>query len=488
MKRILFSIAILLACVLYLGCIPEKRLSWSRDGSRALVRMQEDRLVVLEGSELKPRDLKMQVMSMDWLADSRHAIVVRQQLYKDWTSLKPRLTAEEVEKVERAAKDIIAQVMAYQGPIDKMELRDELLKDGVVAEAAILYARDTASQEFRDKVGPKWKDMSDVEASIAEIVVVDVAADTQSAEPPIAAFLAAGRVEVFADPTGQSAAVLLPRPQFSLATGQPAYALAACNLKRPGSMTVLDTKVGACVAWSPDGRQMAYFRYEGSPQVENDDMPRLGHLTVREFSWNETGTQPTTQKAETRVGVVFYAYADLEYLPDDSLIFAAMPVQLPAATGDMPMSWAVYRWDPRYPRTVNRLMDAETMKWFDQPHDQSWVFSLSPDGKRLLLIGSKESKKLYICNLQAGQGSIIEGIQLDEHGIRPQWQGNQAISAMVVPGNKNGSPTRNELVLFQLDSGANVTSSKVLSAGWPDEWTNDWFNVTQPTSQPATAK
>ncbi|HOW72994.1 MAG TPA: hypothetical protein PKY77_20545 [Phycisphaerae bacterium] len=481
-RKRLFAVLVI-ACTVWPGCLPEKRVVWSRDGSRAMVRAGGDRLILLDGPTLTPRDSGLPVLGMDWLPEANgtpRAVLLKRHDYTTWDSLKSNLTPDEVRKVAAAAKDLGDQFMTFQGPTDQFKLKDDsLLNDGVCADAALLCLRDTATPELKAKFGGKWGELAEPKAYTAEVTVIADVGKQANPGQVLDTFLVSGRVPVAADPTGRTLALLLPRPDQSLADAQPAYALAVCDLTRPKSLTVVDERVGMCVAWSGDGRQIAYFRYVGDPPKERkpDDASRLGHLTVRDISWTEADGKPVAQVgAPKQVGVLFNSLAGLQYTPDGNLVFAALPMTLPATTEDMPQRWTLFRWDPRFPATVSRVLDSETADWFAQPN-QMWLFAMSPSGRRVLLAGDKDSRKLYVYDSRSGRRVIVEGVEWDEHGIQPTWRNEDQFCAVVAAGNESGSPGRRELVLFAIDSSGQVKAASCPSRDWPVEWTKNWLET-----------
>lgn len=487
MDRKRFAFVIMIACTVWPGCLPEKRVVWSRDGSRAMVRAGGDRLLFLEGPTLTPRDAGVSVLGADWLPDSNgtpRAVLLRRHDYTTWDSLKSNLTLDELRKATASAKDLSDQLLAFQGPMDQFRLKDDsLLNDGVCGDAALLCLRDTATAELKAKLGSTWSKLGDPKAYTAEVTVIDDAVRGTDSGRVLDTFLVSGRVPMAADPTGRTLALLLPRPDQSLADAQPAYALAVCDLTRPKSLTVVDERVGSCVAWSNDGRQLAYFRYVGDPPKERkaDDASRLGHLTVRDLSWTEASGRPVAQAGTPiQVGVLFNSLAGLQYTPDGNLIFAALPMTLPATTEDMPQRWTLFRWDPRFPATVSQVLDRETSEWFAQPN-QMWLFAISPSGRRILLAGEK---KLYLYDSKAGRRVVVEGIEWDAHGVQPSWRNEDQFCAVVPSGDERGSAGRRELVLFKVDSAGQVEPASCLSKDWSVEWSRGWLedDAQQPSS------
>ena len=175
----------LLALVSAVGCIPEKRVVWSPDGTRALVRMGGNRLFVLEGPELKPRDLGIRAYGADWLPDGKGAVATMVEEHATWESLAASLSADDRGKVVDAAKRLADAIMAFEGPIDRFKAEDFFPKDGAVAVAALVCLRDTASDELKTKVGEDWQDLKDMKAAVCRVVVIHAAATrggTEAAE------------------------------------------------------------------------------------------------------------------------------------------------------------------------------------------------------------------------------------------------------------------------------------------------------------------
>ena len=492
----------LLALVSAVGCIPEKRVVWSPDGTRALVRMGGNRLFVLEGPELTPRDLGVRAYGADWLPDGRRAVATVIEEHATWDSLAPSLSADDRGKVVDAAKKLADAIMAFEGPIDQFKTEDLLPKDGAVAAAAVVCMRDTASDELKTKVGEDWQDLKEIKAAVCRVVVIDTAAEggAEAAESLGSVLytlpgqekdeLLAQDVRPFVAPNGRAVALLLPRPEHALSKTQPAFALAICTVDPPGVLRIVDEKVGYEVAWNADGAQLAYFMYKGEapPSGKDEDEARLGTLVTRDVVYEDSGGLAAEQPGvRERAGVLFQSFAGLQYAPDGSLLFAAVEATLPATPADMPQGWRLFRWDPNYPRVVTHVLPAAAVRVFDAPSSVAWFFAVSPDGRRVLLAGDEDEKhKQYLYDLHSGEWTVLEGIASNVHGIAPTWRGAAEITAVVVPGDERGSANRNELVLIKLGDDGKPTSSRCLSRDWPDEWVKDWFEVKEPASQPAT--
>jgi hypothetical protein len=480
-----------LVLALVVGCIPEKRVVWSPDGTRALVRMGENRLCVLEGAALTARDLGLRAHGASWLPDGRRAVATVINEYADWEKLRGVLRPEELEEVTAAAKRLGEAILAFKGPMEKFKGEDLLPKNGAAALAALVCLRDTASAELRGKLGSKWDDMHTIKATTCQIAVIDTTGGQREGETPGgSAVVQAGPelllqdVRPFVDPTGRAVAVLLPRAEQDVTEQDPAYALGLCDVGSSDAPRIVDERVGYELAWRADGKQVAYLQYAGQPPKEKEEQERLGFLVTRDIAYEPTGSLAAEQPGTSEpIVVIFHSFSDLHYAGDGTLFFACKAAELPATKQDVPAGWGVFCWDEQRPGTLKRVLSREDAAWFDKPAELGWFFALSPSGQRLLLSGKE---KLYVCDVRSGKRAVVEGIHADAHGVAPVWRNEKEFAVVVVPGDERGSAHRSELVLVGLDEAGEPKSYTCLSREWPDEWVNEWFESKAAQTQPAT--
>lgn len=466
------SLAILLLTLN--SCMPDKHVVWSPEGSKALVRMGNDELFILEGPELAPRSLDMKVFAMDWLPDNRRAVVCVSREHADWTSLKAASSAAEIEEVTQEAQAIETAVLAFDGPIHQAEWNQIPAVQEGLSRPVQLCLRDTASAAFRAKAATELEKLKSSTAFTFHLLLIDT---SEAKEPTLLYSTMArkgkdeGYPRPFVDPTGDRMAFLLNRPEQYLGDAQPAFALAVQEINDPDSMRIVDEQVGWNLAWSPDGQQLAYFRYKGDPPPEMDEdvLSRLGTLVIQRIA-DDTGQVNPRVVAE--VGVLFQSLAGLQFAPDGNLYFAAMDFHLPATEEMMPEAWTVFRWDPDYPSFVYPVLSQDTERWFAKPHELSWTFALSPNGQRLQLLGQDG---LYLQDFPSAGGPHLDAVHTDEHGTAPVWRNDDEITLVVEPGDERGSEHRSELVLMKLNRGGYPESARCLSCDWPDEWVSGWF-------------
>jgi len=457
------------------SCIPDKRVVWSPDGSKALVRMGNDELFILEGPELAPRSLDMEVFAMDWLPDNRHAVVCVSREHTEWASLKANLSASEIEGVTQIAKAIETAVMSFDGPVGKAEWRQITTAQGGLPRPVQLCLRDTASAAFQVKAATELEKLKARAAFTFHLLLID----TSEAEEPTLLYSTMapwgheeGYPRPFVAPTGDRMAFLLNRPEQYLGDAQPAFALAVQEINNPDSMRILDEQLGWELAWSPNGQQLAYFRYKGVPPQtdEKELLHRLGTLVIRRLV-DDSGRVDSHIIAE--VCVLFQSFAGLQFTSDGNLYFAASDLRLPAPEEEaMAKNWTVFRWDPDYPNSVCPALSQNAERWFANRHELSWTFALSPNGQRLQLLGEDG---LYLRDFPSAGGPHLDEVHTDEHGTVPVWRNDDEITVVVKPGDERGSEHRSELVLMNLNRGGYPESARCLSCDWPDEWVSGWF-------------
>jgi len=484
--------ALLGVCVFVLvGCIPRERLVWSPDGSKALVRMSGERWFVLEGPELRPRDLGVRASAMCWLPDNRRALAVVVREHERWNSLKACLSDEQVRRVRVAARKLADAFLAFAGPVEEFDWQGALGEDRTIRQAVLLCLRDTARPELRKKLGEKWKELAAVTAWCAALRVLDTSGGRKACTRP-AAFAsmlvtedAAGRgIRAFVDPTGKTAALLVPDWDQNPSPGQMVCNLGLCAIGKDGPVRMVERRVGWYVAWSPDGHRLAYFRPGFGEEGDGEGWAdRLGSLYIRRVAYEPDGRLARKQPEPDKVvSVIFYAPAMLAFAGDGSLLFAAMELHLPATEGDGPQGWTLFRWDPDYPGLVSRVLNRQAIGATGPLSGVAWLFALSPSGRRVVCYGGQ---KVYLYDLRSGEAEALEGIRQDEHGLVPIWRNERQIALMVGLGERFTTPRRSEIVLLRFDESLQVESVRGLSRDWPDEWVEDWFEFPQAASQPA---
>ena len=481
-----------LAAISVLGCLPEKRIRWSRDGSRALVKAGQGRLLLLEGPELAARSLDICVADADWVSD-RQIVVAQIIECGRWADLAARLTEPERGQVSAVAARLTDAFMKHQGPIDQFDPGAALGPEATpYLPAALLYVRENPPPGLREKAGQKWEELKKGTAKIHVLAVLEPGPGPLEGPTELAHFLSEGPVRVVAEPGGRAVAVLVSQPALALSDTEPGFALLLCDPGRPGWMKALDERVGYDAAWSADGRRLAYMRYVGGPPVRSarkDELTRLAEVIVARIAYDESGRIAERDPEQARpVGLLYHGFSAIQFAGDDSLLLAAAEMRLPSTAADAPGGWSVFRHDPRFPAAVADVLGSQGRSWFAKPHPLAWFFALDPAGRRLLLLGGEEQDngRLYITDLLSESREVVEHLHADQLGVWPTWRNEREFAAVVRPGAEGVSGHRSELVLFRLNDAGKPEPARVLSRDWPDEWVQGWLEVKPEDGSPAT--
>jgi len=469
------------------GCIIERRIAWSPDGRRGLIRTHGERWILVEEPDLEGRMLDVVAYGTSWLPDGRRFVATEIIYATAWKDLEPYVTPEEREQLIQLSESVFPRMLALADKTEEPSLENALPEyNHRLFAAAMLYGIANASPAERQKVLNRLGD-EEAMAAVVNLLTLD---GEQVTRKRLTSIVTNKRAFPFVDPTGRTLALLIEEPFDSKdSTGEPfnwedfqtgddsppIFALGLLDLEKPGLLRVLDHGVGIDVAWHPSGRQLAYFK--GNPS-QGDNLT-LGKLVTREVLYSASDTLAEAQPGyQQEVGVINQLLADLEYDPQGRLYFATLEIHLPATEGDMPSNWSVFRLDPQQPAVVQRVFTRQAVADFAGQMDGPYYFDLSPDGQRLLLLGSET---FLIYDLVRGLSVWpIENVETGERGVAPVWKSDTEFAVLVQREDERGSKDRNELLLIETkEKSGSIKQTQCLSRNWPDEWVENWFEIKQ---------
>src|SRR5215470_5702011 len=96
------------------GCIPEKRIVWSPDGSRATV-IASDGLRMCSPDGTLSNPLLPEARRVAWFPDSKRLLVIHVSKAKNWAEVERIIDAPKREAIATAAKELRGQVLAFSG-------------------------------------------------------------------------------------------------------------------------------------------------------------------------------------------------------------------------------------------------------------------------------------------------------------------------------------------------------------------------------------
>lgn len=444
---------------LFTGCLPEKRIQWSPDGERAAVATPRGLYFIdARGAVLPPR-LTNTPTRCEWFTDGKQLAVVHTQTAKHWNDVKPLYTTEQVAAIARHAEEVRRRALAYQGDWDKFDLDPEHHLSGGMEVAAMLCLRDEHSEGMPEKLGKKWQEIQDMDATIWVLQRFTFKADSLESGEVLVRSLDEIRQPHVA-PNGQCVAFLMnsadaPKDSLSL------FIVAANG----GAAKNVVDKVSIDYCWSPDSRSLAYI---SCPTAQSDDkgMIQLGSLTTVKVADDGGSILSAWAERKDRVGLLFNGALSVKWMRDGRLIFSSVEVTLPATPRDMPQQWSLFVLDPRMPASVNRVLARDV----SQPRDMSLpLFELSPDESKVLLPGPKGRVSMY--DFASGEETELIGKDDPKGQTRclSSWRNNSEICLVTPSGKPDDPKSPSQVVLWK--AGRTTT----LSETWPEEMKEEWL-------------
>lgn len=131
--------------------------------------------------------------------------------------------------------------------------------------------------------------------------------------------------------------------------------------------------VGINCSWSPDGRHLAFYRFE-TAGVESEDRLHPGGISLGSLQIMQNGRE------EDAAGLLLNPYASVSWLSDDRVLFIAPKLSLPCSKGTLSdVQEAVFVYD-LVTKGVTELWETRGVTW-----EQGYSFlRVSPDRQRFL--------------------------------------------------------------------------------------------------------
>jgi hypothetical protein len=463
MNKHILPLALAATALLLGGCLPEEFIWWSPTGQVAAVRTPDGLRLTGTNGQLSAVILPGEIQSAAWLPDGSSLVVSRAFKLTNWTAIEkliPREEAVATMQMARAVPDLLkAGLLASGGSWD--DLVDKFLKPlGMTESPALEPAFFCALSRHREQIVAAIAGFTNVAALQAELV----SAETNGLSVCEISILPmrSGRA------TGQPRAlirsvrplldiVLSPHdPILAFRTGD--GALKAMTLDGGSSLVVAGEGV-ASAAWSADGRALIHV-----VMGKSDKWGEIRSRTVVKDSGELLQSAP---QAETlaMAAFAFGASTRLSVLPDGRLLFASVPITLPARAASINPGAQFFLLDPG---RSNAAPVAVRIKEGSLPDDLS-AFAPSPDG-RFVAVGESGTDVVAVLELATGKVKIISPLHggWKSHTI-PAWRNPRELTFAAPPSD---SATRPELILWQ--TGA---PQRVLSKDWPDGVVKPWLDA-----------
>ncbi|GJQ26898.1 MAG: hypothetical protein HBSAPP02_19300 [Phycisphaerae bacterium] len=448
-----------LSCLLFVssvGCIPEKRVIWSHDGKTAAISTHKGlRLAAADGQLLGAR-LDCTAARAAWFPDNRRLAIAYAREVKGWEQIAPIYSPQKIQDIAKAAQAAKERVLAYDGDWSRFKLDPDGGHSPGMNAAILFYLRDRLPDGLPEKLGDKWADFREANATIWSLQLFDVDADQLTPGKLLRQSLDEMWMPAVS-PRGEAIAYLAKGGE---AQGD-AVGLYVISV-RGGEPRLIHPNVAMGYDWSADGRSLVYLC--GPTDGRTDSAVTLGSVSTIEVAAENGSLLETFNKQEDHVGVLFSQLFNVRYLRDGRLMFSSVEFTLPATNRDMPQRWTLFVLDPRTPASVLRVLPRD----FSEPMEMtSALFQLSPDETRVLIPGSKG--RLYLYDFATGQTHAIQTEDVNERTQTvPAWRNNDEFTFVRPVKSADGKDGGQ---LTQWKAGA----TRPLDNDWPEEAREGWL-------------
>lgn len=471
MKHLIRSLSIVGAGVFLTGCLPEDYIWWSPNGETAAIATSDGLRLASTNGQLSAVVLPGEIQAAAWLYDSSSLIVSRSLKFTNWAAIENLIPAQEnatARQMAGAIPDLLkAGLTVTDG--DAKALDDKFLKPLGIADSQVLGpAWFCALDLYRRQIQGVMAGFTNSAAIEAELL----SSETNGLEVYEITVLPVREGQVCGEPRALihslyplAYPVVSPRyPIVAFLAGK--GRLQALTIAGTNSLVVADENVAAA-AWSADGRSLIHFVAK--------EKERIGEIRLRTVVSAAGQLLAEPAKADTLaiVAVLPESRARLAALPDGRVLFASVPLTLPARPTSVNPSAQFFLLDPA---NTNSAPMAVEVKEGSLPDDLS-AYSMSPDG-RLVAVVEGGTDAVAVLELATGKVRIIApSHQGCKSRLIPAWRNGRELVFAGVPSSTAARP---ELLLWQPGAAA-----RVLSAGWPDDVVKSWLEMSQKEGEPA---
>jgi hypothetical protein len=450
MKRMMKYFAGLAFLLTFAGCIPDQAVIWSPDGKQAVV-LSDGNLYRCTPEGALSEKLLEGVFRAVWLSDSTHLVIAREADFAEWSDAKDLLVPEERERLVAVAEKVNA---AYEKSGDLKQVVEDViaLADLAGSEAGLigLYIKD----KYPELIVKEELEEDVVSAQLHLIEVVELRNGAVQSKRVVGTgwTLPIWSLRVSSD----DKAVAFSCGEVVGDDADPA-ALYVTTLEENAVARKIADNAALYPDWSRDGQWLLY----AASNVEFGDKDLVLGSISRCRVADGNGLLEQIPSPEELVGVIMNPLTRVRCLPDNSIVFSALEVSLPAVAGDMPEYMNFFRFDPQRPATAERMFPRRIEPYLG---DMSTLFEPSPDGQRIAFIDAEN--RIAVLTVATGELIHVQKPMEDPENLPPSWRNNNELTC--VTQTTNGVSA----IRYSLDSAAKPVE---MSASWSEVMLNGIF-------------
>jgi hypothetical protein len=473
------------------SCVPH-RIHWSPDGQRAIVLLEGGAyLCDAQGKLSKP--LSAGIVQVAWLADSKRLLGIQQVQLQTWKDVRGYLSEERQQRLLSLVEPARKEILAHEGSFKGWRAPSAAALSNSELPALWLCVCESSRDALREKLGSEWEELSKLAVVGRILRLYEAGPDGISASEEIFRTIdevADGSLKVSPDAT-RFAFVDNDVERGDLPAQPPGSGQASRSDDRVGTLRAGLIKPNAELCkvaglagwhpdWSADGKSLVYATTR-QLAAGNDGLV-LGTIARVELA-EQDGRLVLAGAATDLAGILYFPDTKVVCLRDGRIVFAALPVQLPATTQQMPKAPSLFAIQPEQSAVVMPLMTSDPQVQSIAEGFSQGMQELSPNGKCVTLVGGKNGS-VGVYTFATGAMDVV--LDLDESpklSEVPSWRTDGELSLVVPAGHQWGSEKRCELVLYSIET----KQARCISRDWPDGLMEKLASEKAVASQPASA-
>ncbi len=424
---------------------PSNRVVWTPDArTMAVIAGDGLHLGYTDGS-LSPM-LAADIEQLEWMPDSKHAVLVKSTQIGSWEKLKQLLSAKEVAQISHESAVLEQAIRSCHADFDKLSSNEQVNKLTEPQEA-VLYLLAHCNRSLTDICGTHWRELQAVTVNSWQVEVAAVNWTSLLEETVL--LKTTQKVDgIRLSPDGQK--VVIVQSPKSASDGCHRLSLTPTAST---SLRLLSESASRFPDWSPDSQSVIFIQKNNNP---------LGHLQLASLLSitvsDEHGNLTTGPYAPVcLVDLPFQQNARVRCQKDGRIFFSSADLLLPCTATDLPARLSLFALDPG--RQVVPLLPRQ---FKDDSGSLPEYFEVSQDGSKIAIPGSCGSTALLTIADRSIQ-TVQPDATYKKLLVIPSFRSANELCLVAPCAKDNKDETPSQLLLWSIHE----RSAKPISAAWP---------------------